>query len=332
MKALAFDRAGLAWREVPTPQPGPGEALIKVELAGICRTDLEITAGYMSFAGVLGHEFVGRVVQAGDDRWTGKRVVGEINLNCGRCDYCRSGLGRHCPTRTVLGIAGKDGAFAEYLTLPLTNLHEVPAAMSSRTAVFTEPVAACYEILTQVELAGKKVAVMGDGKLGILAARVLAGEGTPVILVGRHPEKLALARGPMIQTILWPDFAARVSRPEEKFDVVVEATGRPEGFAAALAAARSRGTIVQKTTVAAPVPVDLGRLVVDELTVIGSRCGPFPPALAALQAGRVRVEDLIAGEYPFARGVQALQAAARPGALKILINLMGGTGAGTAGS
>jgi len=331
MKAFISDRAGLSLREVPAPRPGPGEVLIKVELAGVCRTDLEITAGYMNFAGVPGHEFVGRVI-AGDDQWAGKRVVGEINLECGRCEFCRRGLGRHCPARTVLGIAGKDGAFAEFLTLPLTNLHEVPAAMSSRTAVFTEPVAAGYEVLEQVDLSGKKVAVMGDGKLGILAARVFAGEGTPVTLVGKHPAKLALARGPMIETVLLHDFAARAPRPEKKFDVVIEATGRPEGLAAALAAVRPRGTIVQKTTVAAPVPVDLARLVVDELTVIGSRCGPFPPALAALHSGRVKVEDLIAGEYPLAQGVQALRAAAMPGALKVLINIEGGTIAGTAGS
>jgi len=322
MKGLYYNGAGIALKDLPLPVAGAGEARIKVALAGVCRTDIEIAAGYMRFRGVLGHEFVG-VVEAGEPAgWVGKRVVGEINLGCGRCAYCAAGLGRHCPERRVLGIAGKDGALAEYLTLPIANLHAVPEKMTNETAVFVEPTAACFEILEQVRLAGKTVAVLGDGKLGLIAARVLTTAAPArLVLVGKHPEKLALARASGIETVMVEDFRARVARPEEKFEAVVEATGRAEGFKLAQAAVRPRGVIVQKSTVAGSPEVDLARVVIDEVTVIGSRCGPFPPAICALAAGEVKVEDLIYRSYPLDQAVEALSAAARPGALKVLIKM-----------
>jgi threonine dehydrogenase-like Zn-dependent dehydrogenase len=330
MKTLFYDAAGLRLREMAPPVVGPGEALIRVELAGVCRTDLEIAAGYMGFTGVLGHEFVGVVRECAAREWVGRRVVGEINLNCGRCSDCARGLGRHCPHRTVLGIMGKDGAFAEFLNLPVANLHPVPETMSNQTAVFVEPVAAAFEILEQVELAGRRVAVLGDGKLGIIASRVIASAGVETTLVGKHADKLARGRSGPVRACLLTEFLEQTSDPERKYDVVVEATGRPEGFGAALAAVRPRGTIVQKTTVAAEAKVDLARVVIDEIAVIGSRCGPFPPALRALAAGAVMVEDLIDGCYPLSQGVEAIAAAGKPGALKVLISMEGDAVAGVA--
>ncbi|HUT55472.1 MAG TPA: alcohol dehydrogenase catalytic domain-containing protein [bacterium] len=322
MRALYFDGARIGLKEVDAPRPGPGEALVRVRAAGICGTDLEIVKGYMGFVGVPGHEFAGVIVEAPDRSWIGRRVTGEINLACGHCRFCGQGLPRHCPNRAVLGIVNKDGAFAQYLTLPVANLHAVPDDLDDETAVFVEPVAACYEILEQAGLAGKRVAVLGDGKQGILAARVLAAEGVKEIaLAGRHPEKLARAKADGITTFMISDLLAAAADPFSKFDAVVEATGRTDGFAAALACVRPRGVIIQKSTVAGPVPVDLSRVVVDEVTVIGSRCGPFPPAIRALAAGKVKVKDLISGRYPLARGEQAFAAASEPGAMKVVVSM-----------
>jgi threonine dehydrogenase-like Zn-dependent dehydrogenase len=315
MLALTVDPV-LALVERDRPRPGPGEALVRVRLAGICNTDLEIVRGYMGFRGVLGHEVLGEVVEGDDREWLGKRVVCEINLACGRCEACRAGLSRHCPTRTVLGILGKDGGFAEYMTAPIRNLIEVPAEVEDERAVLTEPLAAAFEILEQVDVrAGQRVAVLGDGKLGLLAALVLLGTGAEVHLIGKHPGKMsiALARG------------AHAHRPDEelawRFDVVVEATGSPFGLARAISLTRPRGTIVLKSTFHGATPVALAPLVIDELTVVGSRCGPFPPALAAHAARRIDVSPLIQARYALRDAVPAFAEAARPGVLKVLLDM-----------
>lgn len=320
MRALRFDGERLAVHDVPEPTPPPGEALVRVRLAGICNTDLELTHGYMGFVGTLGHEFVGEVVALGPASEAapvavGQRVVGEINAACGACPACRAGLGRHCPARTVLGILGRDGAFAEYLTLPAANLHPVPDAVPDEHAVFVEPLAAAFEILEQVAVRPTdQVVVLGDGKLGQLVARVLAGVAGTVTVVGHHPAKLALLAAAGITT--------RTEPPRDRADVVIDCTGRAAGFATALRLVRPRGTLVLKSTVAArpgDPPIGLAPLVIDEVTVVGSRCGPFPPALAALASGRIAVASLVSGEYPLAEGVAAFAHAAQPPTLKVLL-------------
>ncbi len=320
MRALRFDGERLAVHEVPEPTPPPGEALVRVRLAGICNTDLELTHGYMGFVGTLGHEFVGEVVALGPASeaapvTVGQRVVGEINAVCGACPACRAGLGRHCPARTVLGILGRDGAFAEYLTLPVANLHPVPDAVPDEDAVFVEPLAAAFEILEQVAVRPTdQVVVLGDGKLGQLVARVLAGVAGAVTVVGHHPSKLTLLEAAGIAT--------RTEPPPERADVVVDCTGRAAGFAIALRLVRPRGTLVLKSTVAArpgDPPIGLAPLVIDEVTVVGSRCGPFPPALAALASGRIAVASLVSAAYPLAEGVAAFAHAAQPPTLKVLL-------------
>jgi len=290
---------------------------VRVRRAGICATDLAITRGYMGFAGVLGHEFVGEV-DAGPPDWLGRRVVGEINAACGRCDTCARGLPRHCPTRTVLGILGRDRAFAEYLTLPVGNLHPVPDAVPDEAAVFVEPLAAAFRIREQVQPQPEDVVyVLGDGRLGLLIAQVLAATGCRLTLVGRHPAKLALARELGIETA---DTSADLPATDlAAADLVVDATGAPDGLTRAIARTRPRGTVVLKTTCAESPPFNPAPLVIHEVTVIGSRCGPFPPALAALASGAVRVAPLVAATYPLADGVEAFAHAARPGVLRVLL-------------
>ncbi len=323
MKALYFDGKKLETREMEKPAPGPGEVLIRVTLAGVCRTDVEIVKGYMGFTGIPGHEFVGLVRESEDKSWIGKRVVGEINLPCTECSFCGGGLSRHCPNRQTLGIYKKDGAFAEYVTLPLSNLHEVPDDLSDEAAVFVEPAAACFEILEQTSVRDKRVLVLGDGKLGILVARVLKGQGVKrLVLAGKHPDKMALLEKDKIETAPVGDVVKTIAPdPFARFDMVVEATGRPDGFETAMSLVRPRGEILQKTTAADRVPADLSRLVVDEISVIGSRCGPFPPALSALASGEIKTGDLIGGAFPLEDGAEAVKEASRPGALKILIRV-----------
>ncbi|HZR98918.1 MAG TPA: alcohol dehydrogenase catalytic domain-containing protein [Chloroflexota bacterium] len=321
MRALRFDGARLALADVPSPTPPLGEALVRVRLAGICHTDLELTRGYMGFAGTLGHEFVGEVAEAAPSAGAasalavGQRVVGEINAACGACAACHAGLGRHCPTRTVLGILGRDGAFADYLTLPLANLHSVPDAVPDEAAVFVEPLAAALEILEQVAIRPTdRVLVLGDGKLGQLVARVLATTGCDLTVVGHHADKRALLAAAGIAT--------RAEPPPDRADVVVDCTGRAAGFAEAMGLVRPRGTLLLKSTVATrpgDPPLNLAPLVIDEITVVGSRCGPFAPALRTLAEGRVAVQPLITEEYALADAVAAFQRAAAPGALKVLI-------------
>jgi len=303
-------------RNLPVPQPGAGEALIRVHVAGVCNTDLEIARGYMGFEGVLGHEFVGTVEQCDDDAWLGARVAGEINLACGRCETCQRGLGRHCPTRRVLGILGKDGAFAEFLTLPVSNLHRVPAGVSDRAACFVEPVAACFEILEQVAVGPQdRVAILGDGKLAQLAALVLTSQGLSPIVVGKHASKLARA------TELGLRVAHATDLEPKSFDIVVEATGSPSGMQLAIQLTRPRGTLVLKSTYHGPLSFDAAPLVIDELQLIGSRCGPFSPALAALGAARLRPEPLIDASFALRDAERALAHAAAPGILKVLVEV-----------
>ena len=288
-------------------------ALVKVHLAGICATDLQILKGYMGFTGVPGHEFVGTVSE-GPHEWIGKRVVGEINFGCGYCEYCRRDLRRHCPNRRVMGIVNADGAFADYVALPVVNLHAVPENLSDEAAVFTEPLAAAFEILTQIQLdPGDQVLVLGDGKLGNLCAQVLRLTGAKVTALGKHADKLALIKQAGVRTMQLSDW-----RPQW-FDVVVEATGSASGLELALSAVRPRGTLILKSTVAGDHQVSLAPLVINEINVIGSRCGPFADALDALASRRVSVTSLIEKVYPLSDGLAAVGHAATRSAKKILL-------------
>jgi threonine dehydrogenase-like Zn-dependent dehydrogenase len=314
MQALHWNGQRLQFDPVyPTPQADAQTAVVRVLLAGICSTDLQIFKGYMGFQGVPGHEFVGEV-QAGPTALLGKRVVGEINFACGQCRLCAQGLGRHCPTRRVMGILQANGSFAELVAVPVTNLHPVPDSVPNEAAVFTEPLAAAYEILEQVHLRpSETVLVLGDGKLGILCAQILRSTGAPVQVVGKHARKLALLNSLGIATTQLSAW-----RPHP-FDIVVEATGSAAGLQLAMQAVRPRGRLVLKSTVAAEHAVSLAPLVIHEVTIVGSRCGRFPPALQALAQGRVAVTPLIDAIYPLTAGDKAVAHAASPGTLKILL-------------
>lgn len=316
MRGLWLENRTLTYREdLPTPEPGPGEALVRVRLAGICATDLEMVRGYYPFTGVLGHEFVGEVVAAPDaPDWVGRRVVGEINLTCGQCRLCRMGLPTHCENRTVLGILGHDGVFAEFVTLPLANLHPVPEAVPDEMAVFTEPLAAALEIQQQVQVRPTdRVLVIGVGRLGTLIAWTLSLTGAEVAAVVRRPRQRDLL-APYGVTLLAVDEVAPAA-----WDLVVEATGNPEGLALARRALRPRGTLVLKSTYAGETTLHLAPFVVDEVTVVGSRCGPFPAALRHLAAGRIDPRPLIEARYPLAQGTEAFAHAAQPGVFKVLL-------------
>lgn len=314
MKALRFEKGELkVAHDIPVPRR-EGEALVRVTIAGICNTDLEIVKGYADFCGTLGHEFVGIVEDSPERSQIGRRVVGEINAGCGACSLCRSGDPRHCPQRTVLGIVNRDGAFADYLSLPPRNLLEVPDEVPDRSAVFVEPLAAACQILEQVEITpAQRVIVLGDGKLGQLIARVLATTGCRLTLVGKHPDKLKLAGLAGIETALLgtgvPDGA----------DVVVEASGSPAGMKLALEIVRPAGTVVLKSTCRGTAEIDTSRVVVDEISLIGSRCGRFARAIELLSRGVGDLGSLITGEFPLSMGIEAFRRAASPGALKVLL-------------
>ena len=314
MHALYFDGQP-AIKELPRPAPGDGEVLVRVHLAGICRTDLEVLKGYHGFTGIMGHEFVGEVAAPADSPWLGQRVVGEINTGCGVCDLCRRGLAGHCRQRRVLGLKDRDGAFAHYLTLPAANLHAVPSLVPDVLAVFTEPLAAALQVMTTALVTpGSQVLVVGDGSLGLQIAWVLALTGAEVHLAGHHPEHLALARPRGVATFLAADL------PAGDYDIVVEASGSPSGMDLALARVRPRGTVVMKSTYAGRYPLDPAVLVVPEVSLVGSRCGPFPAALRLLRDGRVDPRPLIHRTFPLAKGIEALAWAQRPGVLKVLLD------------
>jgi len=335
MKALRYENQKLSVTDVTEPRVD-GEAVVRVTLSGICNTDLEIARGYAGFAGTIGHEFVGVIesvplnealarplgrAQSNDPLLTrglvpGQRVVGEINAGCGRCDLCRAGDSRHCATRTVLGIAGRDGAHAEFLKLPVENLLPVPDEISDERAVFAEPLAAACGILERAQITVRtRTAVIGDGKLGLLCAQVLATTGAPVVLVGKHEGKLQIAARRGIETMTVNETQSRA----KTFDVVVEASGSAAGFALALDLLRPRGVLVLKSTFHGPTEMDAARIVVDEISVVGSRCGRFAPALELLKTGAVDVESLISEELRLTEGLRAMKRAAEPGVLKVLL-------------
>lgn len=290
MRALFIEGAALSVRDVPVPSIA-GECLIRVRMAGICGTDLQLLEGYADFRGIPGHEFVGIVESAAsphDERWVGKRVAGEINAGCGTCEWCRRGEKEHCPSRTVVGIRGRGGAFAEYLSLPAANLHALPDAIDDVSAVFVEPTAAACRILEQIEMtAGTRAAVLGDGRLALLIAQVLKTRTPHVTMIGRHESKMEIARS--------LDVEARTAgaHDERAYDIVVEATGRPAGLPEALRIVRPRGTVVMKSTFHGEAPVETWPAVVNEVTLVGSRCGPFDAAIELLARGAVRVRPLV---------------------------------------
>jgi alcohol dehydrogenase len=315
MKAVCLD-GDLQLREameVPTPQDD--EALVRVHLAGICNTDLELAKGYMEFVGIPGHEFVGTVVSCtAEPRWEGHRVVGEINASCGTCTTCLAGRPTHCPHRTTLGITGRNGAFAEYLTIPACNLHRVPESLPDEVAVFTEPLAAACEILEQIHVhPTDRVIILGDGKLGLLCAQVLALTGADVAALGHHSRNLDILADQGIAAFDDPSLLRGTA------DLVVEATGNPDGYALARQLVRPRGTIILKSTYHGPVDANLTTAVVDEILLAGSRCGPFAPALRLLELGLVQVLPLIDARYPLDQALTAIEYASRPGTLKVLL-------------
>jgi len=313
MKALWLEKTQISLMDVPQPTSS-GEALIKIRKAGICGTDLELVKGYYPFTGIPGHEFVGEVIESPVPKWIGKRVVGEINAACGACEQCRSGRPTHCEARTVLGIINRDGVFAEYTALPLENLHLVPDEVSDEAAVFTEPLAAALEIQQQVQIRPEdRVLLIGAGRLGQLIAQTLVLTGCDLRVVARHPHQKSLLAGRGIRLIDEGDVQ------HWRYDLVVEATGSPSGFELARKALRPRGVLVLKSTYKGDMTVNFSSIVVDEIHLIGSRCGPFEPALRLLANRQVDPTLLIAGEYKLGEGLKAFKDAEKTGMLKVLI-------------
>jgi alcohol dehydrogenase len=315
MLSIHLENGAVSVRDVPKPPRPPGWALLKTLVAGICNTDLELQRGYYGFAGTPGHEFVAEVVECDQAELRGRRVVGEINLGCGHCPWCCRGMERHCPERTVLGIVKQPGAFQEFFTLPERNLHVLPDGLTNEIAVFAEPLAAACEILDQVEIPRHEpIAVLGDGKLGLLISMLLAAHGYPVRQFGRHAEKLRIAEreGVAVQLIEGP-------LPVATYGWVVDATGSPEGLRHAISMVWPRGTVILKSTVHGSVPVDTAPAIVHEITLVGSRCGRMEEALPLLEHGIIPVERLIAARYKMAEAPAAFEHAARRGTLKVLL-------------
>jgi threonine dehydrogenase-like Zn-dependent dehydrogenase len=313
MQAVWLENNQLFMRDVPQPKKA-GEALIRISRAGICSTDLELVKGYYPYTGILGHEFVGKVVQASDQSWIGQRVVGEINVFCGACEQCLNGRPTHCENRTVLGIANRDGTFAEYTSLPIANLHRVPDSVPDDAAVFTEPLAAALEIQEQVHIQPTdRILLIGAGRLGQLIAQTLALTGADLRVLARHSH----------QQKLLTDRNIRIIKEDEiqrwRWDIVVEATGSPAGFELARKAIRPRGTLVMKSTYKGEMSVNFSSIVVDEVNIVGSRCGPFKPALRLLESKQVDPTVLIAAEFKLEEALKAFEEAAKAGVLKTLV-------------
>ncbi|HZY43523.1 MAG TPA: alcohol dehydrogenase catalytic domain-containing protein [Anaerolineae bacterium] len=318
MRALYVDHGLRFEKDYSIPTPPPGEALVRVLQAGICNTDLELVKGYLNFKGVPGHEFVGMVEKAAKrEDLIGQRVAGEINAACGKCETCRAGRPTHCPNRTTLGINRRDGAFADYLLLPFENLHPLPDPVSNDQAVFVEPLAAACEILEQIKIhPTDRVVVIGDGKLGLLCAQVIALTGCWLSVLGRHSDKLQILNERHIHTTIDINEFAPAS-----IDIVVEATGTPSGFETARKIVRPRGTIVLKSTYNSDLNVSLSLVVVDEVSLIGSRCGPFEPAIRLLANRQVEVDRLIQARYSLNEGLQAFERAATKGTMKVIVEM-----------
>lgn len=316
MIAVHLDAGVASVRETPLPERPEGFALIRLLHGGICNTDLELQRGYYGFSGIPGHEFVGEVIAADSKDLVGRRVVGEINLACNACSWCRRGMGRHCPARTVLGIVRHPGAFREFLTLPESNLHVVPDSIPAEIAVFTEPVAAACEILDQVQIpCSSPVAVLGDGKLGLLVAQVLQANGYRVHQFGRHPEKLRIAAQTGVTTEIRGE-----NLPEAEYQYVVDATGSQAGLHAAIRMVEPRGTIIMKSTVHGEIPLNAAPVIVNEITLVGSRCGRFEPALELLRLGAIDVTSMISERMMLADAPRAFDRAAQRGVMKVLLS------------
>lgn len=317
MRALVFDQSLSFDPRRAEPAAADGDSLIRIRQAGICATDIEITRGYLGFTGVPGHEFVGEVVQSPDANLVGQRVCGEINIVCGRCDLCLSGLSSHCRHRAVLGIVNHNGAFADFTRLPAVNLHVVPRNIDDDHAVFVEPLAAAFQVLKQINLDGRKwVTVLGDGRLGLLVAQVLRNAGSPVRVIGKHPAKLALCEKWQIRSRPLDEIV-----PRHDQDIVIDCTGSAAGLELSVQMVRPRGTVVLKSTVAAGKPMNLSPVVIDEISIVGSRCGPFREALRALAERQIDVTSLIHRRMKLEQGVDAFELAKRPGVLKVILTM-----------
>lgn len=315
MRALSLHNKQLTYsNDVPPPVPSPGEVLVKVKQAGICETDLQLARGYMQFKGILGHEFVG-IAQSGIMQ--GQRVVGEINCCCRICNRCRAGLGNHCGHRTVLGIDRHDGAFADLIALPEAILHVVRDSVSDDEAVLVEPLAAAFEILEQVDICQTdRIVFCGDGRLALLCAKAVALTGATIHVIGKHVEKLSRFQSMGVETTLW-----NATQPESLFDIAIDCTGSPSGLPLALQLVRPRGKVILKTTVAADYTLSLAKIVIDEITVIGSRCGPFDKAIEALAGQRVDLSGFITHRFPIESSLQAMEFAKCPEAFKVVLKL-----------
>lgn len=316
MRALVFDKELRYINDCPVPKTEKDEALIRITHAGICNTDIEITKGYMGFKGILGHEFVGIVEKCYAGSLIGKRVVGEINIGCGKCLYCRNKMQNHCSCRSVLGILNKDGVFAEYVTLPVRNLHKIPDSISDEEAIFVEPLAAAYEIVDQIDISSSdKICVLGDGKLGLLVAQALSINGRSLTAAGKHREKLSILDEIGIKTELSSQLQ------ERDFDIVVDCTGSPSGIKTSLKIVKPRGKIVLKTTISKKTQIDLNQFVINEISLIGSRCGPFQAAIKAIKSRQMELYPLISDVFTLEEGIRAFQRASSRKALKVILRV-----------
>ena len=314
MKAVVLKGKSICVKDVPTPMPVEGEALLKVIKAGICNTDLELMKGYMDFEGILGHEFMGRVVESPEKEWIGRRVVGEINIPCGSCEICSKNDPKHCPSRKVLGIHQKNGVFAEFVAIPMKNLFALPSIVSDREAIFVEPLAAAIAIFDQIQVDQKDdVLVLGDGKLGLLVAQVMQTRSANIFCVGHHPRKLALLQKRGIQTL------QSAQEWGQKFDLVVEATGASEGIEEALCFVKPKGKIIAKSTFHGMAKIDFSALVVNEIQLIGSRCGSFNKALDFLENESVDLEEMVDADFPLTDAKRAFERAQNPDVIKVLL-------------